>query len=232
MEFSIASFTENLKRWFLESPLFPMYEIANNSNTAFGKSRKQSDRAKHPNRYPTHLKEVAQQCFESSTIVGDSTITFDYGNVVMESNYPHYHILENTQVIRKRGKGTTKSKGSEDMYKIKAHRDYERVYWNGKTFTKEYARNVRGSRNRMGKVSHWGIGENLTSEWQNGDSNSYWNVHYRYIENILDNDVIFKLADTYGLKVARKEETSLTTDFAIQEGVDEKSVIEVFDSFR
>ena len=229
-EFDIITFTSRLKEWFIESPLFPYYEMIEASQTAYQRSRNQTPSSKHPNRHPTHLKEAARQCLESSTEKMENTVSFDYGNAVLENNYPHYHILENSPVIRKRGNGTLKSKGSEDMYKIKAQRDYERIIWNGKTFTKEYSRNVRGIRNRMSKVSHWTI-EDGQGKYVNRDSNSYYNAHYRYIEKILDEDVVYKLCSEFGLTLKRKEDTDLIDEYANQEGVSIEKVLEAFDSF-
>lgn len=223
VEFSIERFTEKLKEWFVESTLFPYYEIANNTETEYGRSRQQSDFAKHPNRHPTHLKDVTRECFETSTIRNDNSISFDYGNAVMERNYPHYHILEDSQIIRKRNKGTKKTKGSQDTENILAKRDYGKVTWNGKTFTKEYSRNVRGSRNRMNSVSHWTILD-VQSHYENADSSSYWNVHYKYIENILDQDVVQKLASYFGLKRTRKIDSGLGEEHEMQ------NIINILDS--
>jgi hypothetical protein len=234
MEFNVVDFTNKLKEWFLESPLFPYYEIGNADNIGLSdystyQAKKGSDSSKHPNRHPTHLKDVARQCLETTTSFTDNLGFFDYGNSVMESNYPHYHILQNTQVIRKRNRGTLKSKGSEDMYSIKPLRNYERVFWNGKTFTKEYSRNVRGARNRTNNVSHWEIVDGKGT-WVNRGSGSYLNTHFQYIDKILDEDVIWKLANYYGLKVMRKRDTGLIEEFAMQEEVTVESVLEAFDS--
>ena len=216
MEYSIGLFASKLKEWFIESALFPYYEISNTNETEYGRSKMESAESKHPNRTPTHLKSVAKQCLETTTTESENKVEFDYGNYVMESNYPHYHILEESQVIRKRNQGTKKTKGSQDREKILAKRDYTRVSWNGKTFTKEYSRNVRGSRNRMNSVSHWSI-VNGQSKFTNIDSNAYWNIHYKYIENILDQDVVIKLSSYFGLKPARKIDAGLNEEYGMQE---------------
>ena len=162
----------------------------------------QSDESKHKKRpTPRMLRSQIANSMIESLIQGETQQTFEIGNADMETNFPYYHILQQAQVIRKRGRGTTKSKGSEDMYKVKADRDYERVIWNGKTFTKEYSRNVRGTRNRIGKVSHWKDGTYL-----NESSNSYANIHYKYIDNILDS-IVQPLADQFGMKLLRKQES-------------------------
>ena len=220
-DYNLISFTNKLKEWFADSPLFPYYEIGNADNIGLSdystyQATKQSAKSKHPNRNPTHLKDIAKQCLNTTTITADDMVVFDYGNAIMENNYPHYHILENSPVIRKSGKGTTKSKGSQDKYTNKSQRDYEIVVWNGKTFTKEYQKNVRGIRNRMSKVSHWGIVDGQ-GKWLNKESNSYVNTHYQYIENILDNDVIYKLASEFGMKVVRKQDIGYQEEYDLQE---------------
>ena len=238
MEFNLSVFSNKLREYFIGSPLFPYYaisqlkdyEIGKRNMTKSEKARQQSDSAKHPNRHPVHLQEVARQSLEHSLVSTDNMITFDYGNTVLESNYPYYHILENSKVIRKRNRGTKKTKGSEDLYRIKAQRDYERVFWNGKTFAKEYSKNIRGSRNRLSHVSHWGIVDGQ-GEWLNKDAGSYLNVHYHYIENILEQDVIYKLATEFNMKVARKETTDLIEDYSEQEGVSKDKLMEIFGSF-
>lgn len=216
MEFSIELFTEKLKEWFVNSALFPYYEIANTKETQYGRSKQYDDSVKHPNRHPTHLKDATKQCLETTTTRLENSISFDYGNAVLEANYPHYHILEESQVIRKRNKGTKKTKGSQDSERILAKRDYNKVSWNGKTFTKEYSRNVRGSRNRMSMVSHWGM-LNGQSVYENADSNAYFNTHYQYIENILDQDVVMRLEAYFGLKKSRKVDTGLNEEYGLQE---------------
>ena len=49
---------------------------------------------------------------------------FEIGNDYAEENYPYYHILEDAEVIRKRGRGTSKSKGSQAQIEKLSQRDY------------------------------------------------------------------------------------------------------------
>ena len=107
----------------------------------------------------------------------------------------------------------------------KAKRDYEIVYFNGKTFVKEYSRNVRGARNRIGKVSHWQGGE-----FVNRDSNSYLNTHYQYIEKILE-EITVVIANEFGMSLGRVKNTGLVEEFAMQEGTSVDNIMEIFDSF-
>lgn len=234
-EFNIVSFSQKLKQWFTESALFPYYEIGKESNFGLSqysnyKANKQKDSSKHSNRNPTHLKDATKQCLNSTTVSSENTITFDYGNEELERNYPHYHILEDAYSIRKRGRATTKTKGTQDMIKEKEKRDYNYVYWNGKIFTKEYSRNVRGARNRLNTISHWSIVDGQ-GRWLNESSRSYLNVHYKYIEHILNEDVVQKLCMEFGLKVKRISDTGLVEEFANQEGTSVEKVLEVFGSF-
>lgn len=233
MEYTLYSFVAKLKEWFIESAMFPYYEISKESISDYGKSRQQSDVDKHPDRNPTHLKDVAKQCLETTTVITENSAEFNLGNYVMESKYPYYHILEDSQVIRKRGYGTKKTKGSQESERILANRDYNKVSWNGKTFTKEYSRNVRGTRNRINNVSHYGLVD-LQGKYLNRDANAYWNTHYKYIEDILDNDVVIKLSTYFGLKPARKTDTGLGEEYGSQEEsqytTNNFNIIDIFNS--
>ena len=129
----------------------------------------------------------------------------------MEANYPHYHILEDSQIIRKRMQGTKKTKGSQDNVQDKAKRDYGKVSWNGKTFTKEYDRNVRGMRKPKNMTI---FGENFI---MNRDADAYQNIHYKYIDRILDTEVVDRLALEFGLKKSRKVDSGLGEEYGLQE---------------
>lgn len=213
MPFDINVFTERLKSLFLSSPLFP--EMKGDYINEWGS--KQSDEKKHPNREPLHLKKAARDSFDSSTVIMQDMISFDLGNEQMEKTHPYYHILENTPYIRKKFKGTDKTKGSQAKVENLGQRDYERVEWNGKTFKKEYSRNIRGSRNRLNSVSHFITDSKGNRKMINRESNSYLNEHYRYIENILDSGILNVLAEEQGLKLAPKKiDTGLAEEYFSQ----------------
>ena len=171
-------------------------------------------RAKHKKR-PLHIRDVA---FKNNEVIKEGdTMTFEIGNVFAEEKYPYYHILEDAPVIRKRGRGTKKSKGSQAEIVALGERDYNRITWNGKTYTKEYARNVRGKRSRIGKVSHWGEDESGESIFINREANSYLNIHYKYIEKMLnEGGILDTLAITYNLKRKRTVNTGLEEDYLSQ----------------
>lgn len=219
MEYDIALFTERLKSLILQSNAFPFMRD------------EALDKAKHPKRKPLHLRDA----FNDSAIIninGDNIRTFDFGSSGLEQTHPYYHILENTPVIRKRDKGTTKTKGSQAKVE-KDKRDYEKVSWNGKAFTKEYNKNVRGKRNRITKVSHWTEDYAGRSVFVNREANAYLNKHYHYIENILDGSVVDLLALEFGMKVGRKVDTGLGEEYSLQEESNYTTdIISILDSFN
>lgn len=227
MAFEIMAFTSRLKDLFLSSPLFPMFHdpyITKNG-------RVQTDREKHPKREPLHLYDAIDNSIKNSMLQTEGMVTFDIGNEQMERVHPYYHILEDSPYIRKQFKGTTKTKGSQARIENLGQRDYGLVTWNGKTFTKEYQRNIRGKRNRIGKVSHWATDYNGDMYFINRDSNSYLNVHYRYIERILDSGILDILASEQGLKLAkRKIDTGLKEEYFSQLN-DQIDILDIMSSF-
>lgn len=213
MEYNITDFTTQLRN--LMYARFPYEHDSINLQ-------------KHKKR-PKHIRDIA---FMENEVMntGDTTI-FEIGNEQSESEYPYYHILEDAPVIRKRGRGTTKTKGTQEMIKEKGKRDYGYVYWNGKTFTKEYSRNVRGSRKRLSSVSHWTTDYMGNDLFINREANSYLNVHYQYIEKMLNNGILDEIATMFNLKRARTVNSGLVEEFADQENVSVDAIMEVFGSF-
>lgn len=228
MEYDLISFTNRLIELFVNSPNMPKM----NDVYIDKYGREQKDEIKHKNRpTPRDLKSQISNSMISSKMGDENMRTFDLGNAQMETNFPYYHILQQAPTIRKKDKGTTKSKGSESMYKNPAERDYERVYWNGKTFTKEYSKNVRGARTKLTKTSYWSDYKTSSGSFKNPEAQKYLNVHYQYIDKILNEDVVKQLASEFGLKIGRTQKTDLVDEFAMQEGVSVEQVLEAFDSF-
>ena len=225
MAFDINVFTSRLKELFVDSPLFP--NMPENYVNEWGVV--QSDREKHKGREPLKLKDAVISSMANSTIFVENEISFNIGNEQMEKTHPYYHILENAPVIRKRGKGTDKSRGSQAKIEDVGQRDYERVSFNGKTFTKEYAKNVRGKRNRINNVTHFITDSKGNRKMINREAGAYQNIHYMYIERILDSGILNTLAEEQGLKVMRKVNTGLGEEyFAQQEELDLASIIDSF----
>ena len=141
---------------------------------------------------------------------------FDLGSDRLERVYPYYHILEDSEVIHIRGKGTKTSKGSQAKISDKGKRDYARVEQKvlfkkgvGKTtYYQEYRKNVRGKRTALKKETFKIVddnGEVRVVEKVVGTKNAttYVNKHYHYIERNLEEIIIPTLMDIYKLKRLR-----------------------------
>lgn len=173
------------------------------------------------NKYPNRTKHVRDAAFKDLPIVHEfDKMVFDIGSPLAEENYPHYHILEDSEVIHIRGKGTKKSKGSQDKITNKQARDYGRVNWNGKTYTQEYKKNVRGSRSRLGSARKTYVDSNGVIYRVNEKANTYANIHYHYIEKTLDGALPF-IAKEFGLKMLRTQNSGLDDEFLMQESVED-----------
>ena len=227
MEYEINAFTAKLRDLFFDSKQFPFME--SDYINKYGYS--QIDKNKHPNRNPLHLKQAAEVDVANSVYSSENMVTFNYGSEMFEKIYPYYHILQQAPVIRKAHKGTKKSKGSQANIEDVSKRDYERVSWNGKTFTKEYSRNVRGNRVSMSKVSRWERFGDIPVFVQ-PTANSYVNIHYRYIDKILD-EIAPQLAELFGLRLGRKQNTGLGDEYSLQtESEYTMDITDIFDSFN
>lgn len=216
MEFDITTFTQTLRdKMYNRFPNLPQRGL-NASGTP-----------KHKD-FNEQIRDVA---FKNNPTIamGEKQYTFDIGNEYAEEHYPYYHILEDAPYIRKRDRGSEKTRGSQAKVE-KGKRDYGVISWNGKTFTREYRRNVRGKRNRMGNVSHWVTDYNGDKYFINRESNSYLNEHYQYIEKMLD-IITIELASEFNLKKARVEKTGLEDELAEQWGIDSSTILDIFRSF-
>lgn len=209
MEYTIDNFISRLREVMYDN--FPYEEESINTK-------------KHRNRLG-HIRDVA---FFNLPInfVDTNTRTFDIGSEFAEENYPYYHILEDSEVIRIRGKGTTKSKGSQDKISDKKARDYGIVKWNGKTYSQEYRKNVRGVRSRAGKARKVFVDSNGEVYKINENASVYMNVHYHYIERILNATLPF-IAMEFGLKQKRTQDTGLKEEYELQQ-----SMLDIIESFE
>lgn len=209
MEFTIQAFTNRLRE--LMYTRFP-YEP-------------DAIKQKKHKKTPLHIVDVA---FWKNPVItiDENTLTFDIGNEESERTYPYYHILEDAPVIRKRGKGTAKTRGSQAKVEDKGKRDYNRVTWNGKTLTKEYSRNVRGKRLNLSKISSYVVDGNGEVKFINREANAYFNTHYHYIEKMMNEQGILDiLANEFGLTRKRTQSTGLLEDF-LSQGDNEPSIVE------
>lgn len=180
-----------------------------------------------------YSEEIRDVAFKNNitVMVNEDQYTFDIGNEYAEEHYPYYHILEDSPYIRKRNRGTAKTRGSQAKVEKLSERNYNFPQWNGKTFVYEYRRNVRGKRNRTDKVSHWITNNKGEKEFINRESNSYLNEHYQYIEKMLD-IITQELATEFGLKLKRVEKTGLEEELAMEWGESVETVMDIFHSFE
>lgn len=208
MEFVLSAFVDSLRNEMYRS--FP-YE------------HKEINDVKHPNRIG-HIRDVAFMN-NAPTMLDENTYAFEIGNTYAEEKYPYYHILENAPYIRKRGRATTKSRGSQAKVENVGKRNYEKINWNGKTYSKEYAKNVRGSRDRTSKVSYWATDYMGREYFLNREANSYKNEHYLYIENMLNMFILDNLAREFGLKRMRTQLSGLEEDYMSQVSDEHNSLV-------
>lgn len=223
MEYTLAEFTNRLIELFVNSPHMP--NMGGEYTNKYGYTQK--DSSKHSKRpTPRDLKTRIEESMKSSKLGSENTYTFDIGNEEMERNFPYYHILQQAPVIRKAYRGTKKSKGSQMYEKDLGKRDYEKVHWNGKTFSKEYSKNVRGKRLNLNNTTM-----HIDGQFINEQSAQYLNTHYKYIDTILNVDVVDTLAKEFGMKRGRTQDTGLIDEFANQEGTSVENILEIFESF-
>jgi len=222
MEYTLGSFIENLMQYIVSSKQMP--DMGSFYTNKYGYT--QSASSKHSTRPdPKELRNQISLSMTNSFSMGEDYATFDIGNDKMEQYFPHYHILQQAPVIRKAHKGTKKTKGSQ-MYETNIkNKDYEKVHWNGKTFTKEYSRNVRGSRVNLSKTTM-----HIDGQFLNTSANQYLNMNYQYLDRICD-EVAYKLADKFSMRLGRKKDTGLVEEFAMQEGTSVDNILEIFESF-
>lgn len=221
MDFNIDSFTARLMELLKDNAPYESDELNN---------------SKHQNRKGRHLKDLFDKDKQTITMNLDMR-TFDVGSQMDEALLPQYHILQQAEVIKKRGRGTKTSKGSQDEIDNKLDRDYERVKWNGKTYSKEYSKNVRGERSKARKLLEPKlryVGGKYIEDMRGGLSSIYINIHYKYIDRILD-AVVPYLAQEFNLRAMRKEDSGLQEEYDLQksEEDDERfSILDTLSSFE
>lgn len=179
--------------------------------------------SKHFNK-PLHIRDVA---FMDNKVeyIDENKRSFDIGNYYAEKEYPYYHILQDAEVIKKKYRGTAQTKGSQDKIKDRGLRDYNRVTFNGKTFSREYAKNVRGARSKANKILEPKL-EYIKGEYRvkrDSMQTYYVNKHYHYIDKILDT-VLPWVAQEFGGRMLRKVDIGLEEDYYAQNNSDESEI--------
>lgn len=176
---------------------------------------------------PFHIRDIAFMWLPITE--NGEMITFDIGSEFAEENYPYYHILEDAQVIKKRGRATKGSRGSQADIKELSKRDYGHINFNGKTYSREYRKNVRGERSRLGTATKVVVGSNGKAYRVNPNAAYYQNKHYQYIERTL-NLILPWIAQEHGLSMGRTEITSLQEEYETQES--ENRIMNILGSFE
>ena len=220
MEFTLQAFTNSIRQNIYDNFPYEKGGLNESGNETGAKDKK------HPNR-PFHIRDIAFMLLPMSQ--DTNSIVFDIGSDYAEENYPYYHILEDAEVIRKRGKGTKGSRGSQAEIKELSKRDYGRISFNGKTYSREYRKNVRGQRSRLGTATRVVVGSNGKAYRVNKTANYYQNVHYQYIERIL-NMTLPWIAQEYGLRMGRTEITGLESEYEQQQSDDR--IVNILGSFE
>lgn len=200
---------------------------------------KDEDEKKHPNREPLHLKDAVFDKIQVARQFNQNI--FDIGNDSLERTHPYYHILQEAQVIRKANKGTEKSRGSQAKIQDVGKRDYTRIEVvkgkNRANYKQEYKKNVRGARSLVGSSSHWTTSASGERVFVNREANYYENIHYHYIDNMLNNGIVDMLAETFGLKRKGTQFTGLADEYQMQTNIDEgvddpTNLISIMNSFE
>ena len=211
MEFSIDGFTQAIRDNLYDN--FPYMDKPYMSSWGVLQTKEQ----KNPNR-PLHIRDIAFGYLP--TFNSGDQLYFDIGSDYAEEYYPYYHILNDAQVIHKRNKATKSSKGSQDKISKKSARDYGIINWNGKTFSREYQKNVRGARSRTSTATKKLVivdSEGVVHKVKENEGADYYvNIHYKYIDRILDATIPF-VAHEFGLTLKRKEDSGLAEEYAQQE---------------
>ena len=182
MDFSIDNFARTLKRLMYE---FMPFE--SDGQMAI----------KHPTRN-FHMRDIALG-HNAIIPLGTDSVYFEIGNEESEEKAPYYHILQDAQVIRKKGFATKKTKGSQAFITDPKKRDYGQASYSV-TYDKkgrrrvnafyEYRRNVRGKRSLVGKASQRVFSQEDGKMVRiNRESKYYVNIHFDYIGRNLENIV-------------------------------------------
>ena len=212
-EFDIKNFGEALKEGIVVAipvePQFIAKQKHGNLKTNPRNTLQLNEQVRHEFRNPLQMQNLM-------------TYYFDLGSERLETIYPYYHILEDSEVIHKRDKGTKSSKGSQATITNLGQRDYGRVehkviFKDGKgktSYYQEYRKNVRGKRSALKKETFKVVNDDGVIEYREKvvgtkSSTVYINKHYHYIENNLENWLIGSLNTMFGLKRKRNQASDL-----------------------
>jgi hypothetical protein len=170
-----------------------------------------------------HMRDTVVGAFER---ISPTMVAFEIGNQQAEKLTPHYHILEDTKLIRNPYRGSKVSRGSQANVRNKAKRDYSvgDVQNDSSGYvTKEYRKTFG-----IGKRSYWNAQRQLVNNNFNArnEKRAYrYNIHYAYIERILE-DRLPIIAQSLGLKIVNAKGQS------VRERVTTEQISDLQDLFR
>ena len=143
---------------------------------------------------------------------------FEIGNPYAEQVVPHYHILEDSKIIRMPKRSTTKSRGSQGLIGRKSKRDYSVLsYAQGKTtVVQEYRQQI--------KRNYFGAGTQKTQPREfakrkavsNKNKRNYReNKYFMYIEKLLE-EVVHFVASSVNATVKRETDSVIPVGENVQ----------------
>jgi hypothetical protein len=145
-----------------------------------------SDRRNYPpnKQFKPHMKNVALKN-NPIIVVSPEIQVFELGNEYAEENAPQYHILEDAKIIK--SPGTTQSRGTQRKITNVRKRDYGKITYlktgNAVKVGQEY-RTAFKNRSNI-----WGVNTTLALKRfnaRNEKRNYRYNIHFGYIERILE----------------------------------------------
>jgi hypothetical protein len=170
-----------LKQGMANSPLFPYDYSPNRKSTRNGLPK-------------PHMKDSA--LLSNAVIPLDaSSYYFEIGNSNAEALTPHYHILEDAKIIRRANKSTKITRGSQDRVADKGKRNYgvwqDRITTQSKGSQYGYLETIQEYRQNQSR-NFWGDAAKAREYTERVkyhhvyNRNHYSNVHWKYIERILE----------------------------------------------
>jgi hypothetical protein len=164
-----------------------------------------SDRRNYPpnKQFKPHMKNVALKN-NPIIVVSPEIQVFELGNEYAEENAPQYHILEDSKIIK--SPGTTQSRGTQRKITNVRKRDYGKITYlktgNAVKVGQEY-RTAFKSRSNI-----WGVNTTLALKRfnaRNEKRNYRYNIHFGYIERILE-EITPLIAQQFNARLVVRDE--------------------------
>jgi hypothetical protein len=188
----------------LKNEMARVWESGANGKYPYDTKTPQSERRK-PHALNTAFK------YNVTYMISPEMNYFEIGNPRAEAITPHYHILEDSKIIRMPKRSTEKSRGSQGLQKQRSKRDYSVLSYAQGTTTvvQEYRQQIRRN--------YFGIGTKVTQprEYEkrkkvsNINKRNYRdNKYFMYIEKLLE-DVVGIVANAVNATLRRETDSVL-----------------------